>query len=850
MSIYNISVSVGDSKHSNRIRREQLGKERFTDPAVIDPDDDKDGEYYVPSLFTGSKRITQEIDEVGLIVIDIDTSSRDAVMRTISLLKEDKIEYVVHTTTSHTPMNPRYRMLFNPSRVMTESEYRSVSRAVCERYNIKADSSSFKPAQLMFFPLVKKGREGQYKHGRSDGSKIDVDEMLLLVKEEERRSDESTLLPLAPPGGISQEVFLAAVCQARPARDCDYDGWAEMGMALWHQTDGADTGLNCWIRWSRENEEHHGVKITEEEMREDKWPSFNSKNRKGVTMRTILNKPKASGGRVIGATFAAIMSQVEDSKTLQAVAEDVRNDDFVGGNDLTMAARAYKETHNRLESEDITLGDAKFLLTDRPVSEEVSDQFFNRYAYDPAVDKYLNLHTKEEVSVSGMNYIHGHEMPLSANGTRKAVHETLSKGLNGFRKPRLLVDRVYRPGDAEVIDGPNGWILNTFDPRSWPDASAIFNPEADEIDREIRKMIETHMLLLASGRDDIAWYIQQHLGWLRQKPRERIHVAYAISSFIQGVGKSTLKELYATVLGVENTNTIYPKNVSEKFNSFSGAPKLMTFIEEFEFDSNRERNMAVKSLKELITSDQVAVRRMNRDVYMAPASTCYGIFSNDSKVIGHEGTGRRWMPIEVQVYSEAAMNEILGDNHKRFFNRYYELMSMYPDRFCKYFEEISLAGFDTDNITIVTEEKESYSSDNPVNATVQFIKDMMKSDADPDVLPGIALLPAIKKAIEKDAMLGGDSVLEWVGSMKATSMNGVCEAALQSMGYVRFSNMKSRRRVDFVSSDRPYLSSVWIRPDFIKPGNTSKLKEEIAKIRGRTAETVVPINDDIDMQSF
>ena len=304
------------------------------------------------------------------------------------------------------------------------------------------------------------------------------------------------------------------------------------------------------------------------------------------------------------------------------------------------------------------------------------------------------------------------------------------------------------------------------------------------------------------------------------------------------------------MLGVENTNTIYPKNVSEKFNSFSGAPKLMTFIEEFEFDSNRERNMAVKSLKELITSDQVAVRRMNRDVYMAPASTCYGIFSNDSKVIGHEGTGRRWMPIEVQVYSEDAMNEILGDNHKRFFKRYYELMSMYPDRFCKYFEEISLAGFDTDNITIVTEEKESYSSDNPVNATVQFIKDMMKSDADPDVLPGVALLPAIKKAIEKDAMLGGDSVLEWVGSMKATSMNGVCEAALQSMGYVRFSNMKSRRRVDFVSSDRPYLSSVWIRPDFIKPGNTSKLNEEIAKIRGRTAETVVPINDDIDMQSF
>jgi len=34
LSIYNITVSVGDSKLANRVRRESLGTERFTSPAL------------------------------------------------------------------------------------------------------------------------------------------------------------------------------------------------------------------------------------------------------------------------------------------------------------------------------------------------------------------------------------------------------------------------------------------------------------------------------------------------------------------------------------------------------------------------------------------------------------------------------------------------------------------------------------------------------------------------------------------------------------------------------------------------------------------------------------------------
>jgi len=704
----------------------------------------------------------------------------------------------------------------------------------------------------MFFPLVLEGREKQYKHAHHAGHPIDVDEMVLMYEPVREAAEGATLPPMAPPGNIDPVMFLTAVCKAHPAKDCDYEGWAEMGMALWHQTRGSELGLNMWIKWSSLNEEMHGIKISEDEMRETKWPSFNSGGRRGTTLRKILNTKKASGGRVIGAMFAALMGQLEDSKTLHEVAKDVRNDDFVGGNDLGITARAYKDAHNRLEQEQITIGEAKFALTDRPVSKDTADRFYDRYAYDQGSDRYVDVNNSNELTITGMNFKHGEEMPLTASGTRKAVHETLSKGFNGFRKPRLILNREYRPGEPALIPSGDDWILNTFMPNSWPISGSPLDME-DEIDREIVDHITNHMRLLAGGRDDIAWYLQQHLGWLRQKPSERIHVAYAISSMIQGVGKSTLKHLYATVLGAKNINTIYPANVSEKYNSFSGAPILMTFIEEFEFDSNRDRNKAMKSLKELITGDEVAVRKMNRDAFLTKASTCYAIFSNDSEVIGHEGSGRRWMPIEVDVISYEDMSKQLGVDYNLFFKNYYKLMDTYPDKFVRYFSDIDLSGFDTNRVTIETKEKQSYINSNPVNVVASFTKTLIESKSE-DVREKVILESAIKKAIDADSSLDGDNELAWIADMKPASRNSVVTNALVSMGYVQLNQIRKRVRLPFASVDRPYVRNVWVKRGSLELG--TDLDDNVKAIRdylespAEKRMKVVPINDDVSMENI
>jgi P4 family phage/plasmid primase-like protien len=133
----------------------------------------------------------------NLIVIDIeDTGLTSQEVQTIIQEKLASYKYLLYSTISHKPNNPRLRLVLEPSRDIVKDEYKPTIQNVIQLLNIKYDKSSCTWSQLQGLPIAVRDNEFIFiKH--LDGLPYPVQEA---VKEEKKvitnytASDNNTLL--------------------------------------------------------------------------------------------------------------------------------------------------------------------------------------------------------------------------------------------------------------------------------------------------------------------------------------------------------------------------------------------------------------------------------------------------------------------------------------------------------------------------------------------------------------------------------------------------------------------------------------------------------------------------------
>ena len=133
----------------------------------------------------------------NLIVIDIeDTGLSSQEVQTIIQEKLDSYKYLLYSTISHKPNNPRLRLVLEPSRDIVKDEYKPTIQHVIQLLNIKYDTSSCTWSQLQGLPIAVRDNEYIFiKH--LDGLPYPVQEA---VKEEKKiitnytASDTNTLI--------------------------------------------------------------------------------------------------------------------------------------------------------------------------------------------------------------------------------------------------------------------------------------------------------------------------------------------------------------------------------------------------------------------------------------------------------------------------------------------------------------------------------------------------------------------------------------------------------------------------------------------------------------------------------
>lgn len=127
---------------------------------------------YIPN---NGRRTREEVKERYLITLDADSPSEDFISNLD--LELGDMEYVLYSTHSHTPDNPRYRIIIPTDRVMTPDEYQAVSRRIADDIGIESfDSSTHQAERLMYWPSCPKDVKYVYQH--NEGKLISVDTYL------------------------------------------------------------------------------------------------------------------------------------------------------------------------------------------------------------------------------------------------------------------------------------------------------------------------------------------------------------------------------------------------------------------------------------------------------------------------------------------------------------------------------------------------------------------------------------------------------------------------------------------------------------------------------------------------
>ena len=105
--------------------------------------------------------------------------------------------------------------------------------------------------------------------------------------------DEIDFANIKPRLGLDDGAIRRALASIAKPTYYFYENWVKVGMALWHETNGSEEGLEYWVQWSEQDPNFK----SEEDCR-SRWPGFRpSRGSRVTTMATVLKwaKKEADG---------------------------------------------------------------------------------------------------------------------------------------------------------------------------------------------------------------------------------------------------------------------------------------------------------------------------------------------------------------------------------------------------------------------------------------------------------------------------------------------------------------------------------------------------------------------------
>jgi len=399
----------------------------------------------------------------------------------------------------------------------------------------------------------------------------------------------------------------------------EYETWREIGMALYHQFDGSDEGLEIWDDWSAQATNYDEAAVR------DKWPTFDidGKARSPLTARVILERSKeAEEKRVVEATDEAIASIMlaRSADELQKTCTKLKSVPFL---ELTrnMLVQKVRERYKTVTNTSLPVADARRMLRYEDQERVGRHTWLAGFVYVQFDNEFYNPIRGISLTPIAFDSSYSRNLLTPADILEgKSVPEHRPQDIaRNVVQVEIVSRKAYMPGLGDLFSVDGERYVNLFTEASVPDTADEWTVAGKAAVETVKRHAE---FLFGNERDrglflDALAYVVQ----TQQRPNWAV--------FIQGVGgdgKTFWGDLMASVLGSRNATIIRGAELKEKYTSWAEG-HLFCMIEEVRL-TGEHRYDAVNNLKPYITNTRVPIRTMHKPAYTILNRTFYMLTSN------------------------------------------------------------------------------------------------------------------------------------------------------------------------------------------------------------------------------
>jgi len=221
----------------------------------------KEGKGWVAAHIPDGSRTNNRVVTTSLLVFDIDNKTHTMTQTSLEkVVRDNGYKAILHSTHSHTPEHPRFRLILAISEPIKPSDHKSVLLQVAQNLGISdfIDKACTDPSRYFYLPRCPEESVDDYVFWSTDGQPVNVEDCLDSIK---CAPESTTALSLIKPEHNSEEwqenehtiakvrEFLS-YCPA----DCDYEVWRSI---VWSVCSlNWQSGKTLVEEWSRISSRH------------------------------------------------------------------------------------------------------------------------------------------------------------------------------------------------------------------------------------------------------------------------------------------------------------------------------------------------------------------------------------------------------------------------------------------------------------------------------------------------------------------------------------------------------------------------------------------------------------------
>ena len=454
---------------------------------------------------------------------------------------------------------------------------------------------------------------------------------------------------------------LRAKLQMVPNCD-DYETWFHIGMALYHQFDGSQEGLDLWHEWSADAHNYDSDALDE------KWETFNveGKKREPLTARFILKQAIAEEERVAVEEADEVresLFEASDLPAIRKVCDRIKHIAF----DSIMRESIVKLVQDKIKKvggTTMSISSVRALCRYENPDNHSTPPWLTHFVYVQKDETFYSTKTRQILTTKAFDQSFGRYMMTKKDrleGRSSPEHTASHVALYRYQIP-TVANRMYLPQfDDEIVEVNGLDYVNAYSKDSIPETPEHLNRKGRRAVEVVLRHLEH---LFASERDRkllLSWlaYIVQTNGRSNWAP---------VIQGVQSDGKTFFHLLMGAALGGANVRTINGDQLAEKFSPWAENAQFC-FIEEVRLHG-KDRYAIINKVKPYITNIMVPIRRMNVDTYDVLNTVAYMLTTNSKDGVPVDANDTRYFPMFSRWQTKTALDRF-NRSHP---NYYVELM--------------------------------------------------------------------------------------------------------------------------------------------------------------------------------